>query len=499
MCIASPTASANAHDNAAAAAEPRYSRGFLRLCRYPISVVRSELTREYTFSNYIVYSVYRATPFLFEMRMLLDWTCTPTTLSLDDWFKMEDIYGQLFVNRGKIIGQREDTRKPGERQPFARKLLKGALLVGLLIIVIWSPLLIMSIANDNAVPNTPIKVTASLTVGSFQPVFVMDVLPAEPVTQYEYQQLLDLDSTGFVKQFQPPDVQRAVLSSQSKALWDISPSSRQALVDGLEANRTMTLTFGISFERRVRSGAATASQDLEKQPLPYNSTERYSLLEALDDEGGSMRLEALFPVFFHLTSLDKPEPISQLPYTLRGYTANCSLHRHAENGSEWWSLEQSSPHVVSLLRVCVLLPGPGLLFRMASMASLLQSGSSLQNKAKARCPNSDAPPPDRRRWNPATPPTPTVTSRRSPSKSSPSATVRQVTPLRFSTATASSACTCPSSSWWGDSSGSWSTRRPTASSTRTCRRSMPWSTFAMPSTRREKARILALKKRCSGC
>lgn len=64
---------------------------------YPISVVRSDLTREYTLTNYIIYSVYRAVPFLFEIRMLLDWTCTPTTLELQGWFKMEDIYGQVYV------------------------------------------------------------------------------------------------------------------------------------------------------------------------------------------------------------------------------------------------------------------------------------------------------------------------------------------------------------------------------------------------------------------
>ena len=30
-----------------------------------------------------------ALPFLYELRQLLDWSCTPTTLQLMDWMKLE--------------------------------------------------------------------------------------------------------------------------------------------------------------------------------------------------------------------------------------------------------------------------------------------------------------------------------------------------------------------------------------------------------------------------
>ena len=35
--------------------------------------------------------IYRLIPFWFEMRTILDWAFTPTTLRMDQWFKVVDI------------------------------------------------------------------------------------------------------------------------------------------------------------------------------------------------------------------------------------------------------------------------------------------------------------------------------------------------------------------------------------------------------------------------
>jgi hypothetical protein len=45
-----------------------------------------------------IFRIYRAIPFLYELRMMLDWTCTPTTLYLGDWIKLEDIFSGLYIN-----------------------------------------------------------------------------------------------------------------------------------------------------------------------------------------------------------------------------------------------------------------------------------------------------------------------------------------------------------------------------------------------------------------
>jgi len=47
--------------------------------------------------GFIGYSIFAAVPFLYELRALLDWSCTATTLSLFDWLKLEDIHTSLFM------------------------------------------------------------------------------------------------------------------------------------------------------------------------------------------------------------------------------------------------------------------------------------------------------------------------------------------------------------------------------------------------------------------
>lgn len=39
----------------------------------------------------------QAVPFLYELRALLDWTCSATPLNWYQWLKLEDIRASLFV------------------------------------------------------------------------------------------------------------------------------------------------------------------------------------------------------------------------------------------------------------------------------------------------------------------------------------------------------------------------------------------------------------------
>lgn len=56
-----------------------------------------------SFNNFAIYYLYfqfysyQMIPFLSEARTLLDWVCIKTSLTLYEWFKMEDIYSDLFI------------------------------------------------------------------------------------------------------------------------------------------------------------------------------------------------------------------------------------------------------------------------------------------------------------------------------------------------------------------------------------------------------------------
>lgn len=55
------------------------------------TLYRQFLTSEVSQINYLGYRLYRALPFLYELRCVLDWSCTSTSLTMYDWLKVSMI------------------------------------------------------------------------------------------------------------------------------------------------------------------------------------------------------------------------------------------------------------------------------------------------------------------------------------------------------------------------------------------------------------------------
>jgi len=52
------------------------------------NLYRQFLTSKVTQVNYLGFRLYRALPFLYELRCVLDWSCTTTSLTMYDWLKV---------------------------------------------------------------------------------------------------------------------------------------------------------------------------------------------------------------------------------------------------------------------------------------------------------------------------------------------------------------------------------------------------------------------------
>ena len=125
---------------------------------YPKCILRQSLTKSYTQTNNILFAIYSAIPFVYEIRTSLDWACTDTTFDLISWFKvsacllppsitlivqLEDISNQLFTVMWYNVDRANDARPFGRKMPPKMKLFKGFLIALALILLIWFPLLIM--------------------------------------------------------------------------------------------------------------------------------------------------------------------------------------------------------------------------------------------------------------------------------------------------------------------------------------------------------------------
>lgn len=124
-------------------------------------------------------------PFLFELRALMDWIWTDTSMSLSDWLKLEDIYANIY--QIKCERQIEEVRKisylikkriisvflqdyPTPRGVKRRPLIKygwGGILLFMMILIIWFPLVLFSLANTVGMRSPPVDVTVKLTLGTY--------------------------------------------------------------------------------------------------------------------------------------------------------------------------------------------------------------------------------------------------------------------------------------------------------------------------------------------
>lgn len=179
---------------------------------YPFSTYGEFLTRDSGTISYVVFTVYRAIPFVYELRTLLDWICTPTTLIFYEWLVVEDIYTELYnrkcgthpprlsrlaaglcwLVRGTDASEwwayadlqyfEEEGRKFGAPQTRRTKCCTGVLLFIGLLLVVWLPLLLFSGANPASEPNPVLS--AELSLGTTPPPPQIGDLPPHHLLTY---------------------------------------------------------------------------------------------------------------------------------------------------------------------------------------------------------------------------------------------------------------------------------------------------------------------------
>lgn len=61
------------------------------------TLYRQFLTSTVSRVDYLGYRLYRALPFLYELRCVLDWSCTTTSLIMYDWLKVGSSFSYLYI------------------------------------------------------------------------------------------------------------------------------------------------------------------------------------------------------------------------------------------------------------------------------------------------------------------------------------------------------------------------------------------------------------------
>ena len=95
--------------------------------------------------NGYIYNVYKAIPFLYEIKLAIDWTFTKTCLDLFQWNKFESTYDILFVTLCQMTAKNKQL--VGQKVKVFFKIFMGGLLAFALIIILIIPLMLFSSLN----------------------------------------------------------------------------------------------------------------------------------------------------------------------------------------------------------------------------------------------------------------------------------------------------------------------------------------------------------------
>ena len=177
---------------------------------------------------------FMSAPFVFELKIIADWTFTRTALDLFQWIKFESVYGDLFV--AKCTNKPIIAHPLGQKIPGFMKMAMGCGgLIGL-ILVIAGPLLLFSalnpLANDNPVlgASLTLNIIANLTNEEQGPANIYQLfhtdrfITVEPIGDNNFRNI-----NGFraVRNLDRSQFQQVQLSNVADTVWSISPPARE--------------------------------------------------------------------------------------------------------------------------------------------------------------------------------------------------------------------------------------------------------------------------------
>uniref|UniRef100_A0A674D8F8 Piezo-type mechanosensitive ion channel component 2-like n=1 Tax=Salmo trutta TaxID=8032 RepID=A0A674D8F8_SALTR len=322
-------------------------------CGYPTRVLGNFLTKSYNYLNLFLFQGFRLVPFLTELRAVMDWVWTDTTLSLSSWICVEDIYAHIFVLKCWRMSEKRYPQPRGQKKKKVVKYGMGGLIVMLLICIVWFPLLFMSLVKSVAgVVNKPLDVSVTITLGGFQPIFTMSAQQNQlkDISKADFSDFMNSynyipSAMQFLEAYTSEDVTVAELEGSSNSLWTISPPSRKNLMDVLSKEEYFPVTMSWTIQRNLSLGAK-AEVATDKHVTYLDMTTRQELVDLLNGtRNQAVVIAQVFPCFLRAPSDSNAKPIEQL-HKDNGYkNILLDLERtHNSSGEiqEWWIVDQPS-------------------------------------------------------------------------------------------------------------------------------------------------------------
>ncbi len=121
---------------------------------------KSLFMRKDTILYSVLFKCYKYCPFIYELKLVIDWTFTPTSLDIFKWGKFESVYDNLFMVQCQVRANQKIP--PGKKVGNYDKVLWGVSTFIILIAVLLGPILLFSTLNPTNNLNNVFATTVSL-------------------------------------------------------------------------------------------------------------------------------------------------------------------------------------------------------------------------------------------------------------------------------------------------------------------------------------------------
>ncbi|KHN03769.1 Piezo-type mechanosensitive ion channel component 2 [Glycine soja] len=258
------------------------------------TLYRQFLTSEVSRINYLGYRLYRALPFLYELRCVLDWSCTTTSLTMYDWLKMYSSGNPTNIaNPIKDASFQVDIKTASGRLNLYQTTLCERLQWDLL--------------NSNINP----------------------------------------DPYGYLGAYNKNDIQLICCQADASTLWLVPLVVRTRLIQSLEWNIDMEIfsTWILSRDRPKGKEIVKYEKAVDPQYLPTRS----DVQKVLNGSMNSFSIYNVYPRYFRVTGSGDVRPLEED----NAVSADLIINREQ---LEWWAFRDTNPS--NLSRLCGGLTGP---------------------------------------------------------------------------------------------------------------------------------------------
>ncbi|XP_018346601.1 PREDICTED: piezo-type mechanosensitive ion channel component isoform X2 [Trachymyrmex septentrionalis] len=341
---------------------------------YPTRILGNFLCKKYSVVNYALFKGFMLVPFLFELRAVMDWIWTDTSMPIMDWFKMEDVFASIYQIKC-MRGVESDYPQPrGVKKKQMSKYLVGGSVLLLIIGLIWFPLLLFALGSTVGASNLPYDVSMKVRIGPYEPIYSMSAQGSSIIeyTETDYTTLTNLQvysteksAVTFFENYVHSDVAAVKFGNSSGTLWGISPPDKKRLIAELASNTTtisVHVEWAVSRKTDIKDASGITVTDHNITLPAYVNGEfnpvRQTLVDMLSKDPGATNatviLQSAFPKFLKVTArtinvvtqLMKPlrllgQSDTDEKYLYRNMSIRLSTDMTCCDHKQWWIVREA--------------------------------------------------------------------------------------------------------------------------------------------------------------